>query len=74
MANKYTFAQGDVVSIKGMAGEHRVGYCIMVSIPSIERFKFVMVEREMAKFTYGKEPFYAWTSDLKRVEVKGRKL
>ena len=74
MAEKYEFNPGDMVTVKGMAGEHRVGHPIKVSIPGIDKFEFCITVREMVKFTYGKRDFYAWASDLTRVKTKGRKL
>ena len=73
MANKYSFQQGDLVRVRGLAGEHRVNQMVLLQVPSIERFKFVMVEREMARLTYGKESYCAWASDLTKIDLKGRK-
>jgi hypothetical protein len=73
MANKYSFEQGDMVRVKAMAGEHKVAHMVKVPVPTINRFKFEMVEREMAKFVYGKDFFYAWAEDLTKIERKGRK-
>jgi hypothetical protein len=73
MAAKYSFGQGDVVLVRGMAGEHRVAHMVLIPVPTITRFKFEMVEREMAKFVYGKDFFYAWVEDLTLAPRKGAK-